>query len=68
MDSVGRIASVTKIITSVGAMQLVERGLVGLDDDVGKYVPYLADVKVLKGFDNNGSAILEPRQNPITLR
>ena len=58
----------TKIVTSVAAMQLVERGLIGLDDDVGQHVPYLADVQVLTGFDDSGDAVLEERTQPITLR
>ena len=36
-DSLFRIASMTKPITSVAVMQLVERGLVGLDDPVAKH-------------------------------
>lgn len=67
-DSVGWSASMTKIVTSVAAMQLVERGVIGLDDDVGQHVPYLADVQVLTGFDDSGGAVLERRTQPITLR
>ena len=57
-----------KIITSVCTMQLVERGLIGLDDNVGEHQPYLASVKVIRGFNDDGSAILEPHTKPITLR
>jgi CubicO group peptidase (beta-lactamase class C family) len=49
-------------------MQLVDRGLIGLDDDVGKHVPYLADVKVIAGFDDSGKGIFEEKTKPITLR
>jgi len=38
-DSVFRIASISKPITAVAVMQLVERGLVALDDPIQKYVP-----------------------------
>lgn len=58
----------TKLVTSAAAMQLVERGLIGLDDDAGQHVPYLADVQVLSGFDDAGNATLEKRTQPITLR
>ena len=58
----------SKLVTSVAAMQLVERGLIGLDDDAGKHVPYLAGVKVIAGFDGSGRAIFEEKTKPITLR
>jgi serine beta-lactamase-like protein LACTB, mitochondrial len=38
-DSVFRLASISKPITAVAVMQLVERGLVGLEDPIQKYVP-----------------------------
>src|ERR1700681_2062886 len=41
-DSVVWIASMTKPITSAGAMQLVEQGRIGLDDPMGRWVPELA--------------------------
>src|SRR5215510_13116000 len=40
-DTIFRIASMTKAVTSVGVMQLVEQGKIGLDDDVAKYIPSL---------------------------
>lgn len=39
-DHLYRIASISKFITSVAIMQLVEKGLVDLDQDVRKYIPY----------------------------
>jgi methyl acetate hydrolase len=41
-DSMFRIASMTKPITSVALMQLVEQGKIGLDDRASKYLPELA--------------------------
>jgi serine beta-lactamase-like protein LACTB, mitochondrial len=38
-DTVFRVGSITKTITAVAVLQLVEKGLVGLDDPIGKYVP-----------------------------
>jgi CubicO group peptidase (beta-lactamase class C family) len=61
------IASSTKIITATALMQLVERGLVGLDDDVRPHVSQLAEMQVLKGFDGD-KPILENNTKPITLR
>ena len=46
-DTIFRIYSMTKPITSVAAMQLVEAGKIGLDDPVSKYIPSFADLKVL---------------------
>lgn len=40
VNSVYRIASISKPITAVAVMQLWEKGLINLDEDVRKYVPY----------------------------
>ena len=68
IDSVVWIASMTKPITSAGVMQLVEQGRIGLDDAAGRWVPELASVQVLEGFDGAGSPRLRPPKRPITLR
>ena len=68
IDSVVWIASMTKPITSAGAMQLVEQGRIGLEDAVGRWVPELASVQVLEGFDASGSPRLRAPKRPITLR
>jgi CubicO group peptidase (beta-lactamase class C family) len=67
-DTVVWIASCTKAITSVAALQLVERGLIDLDEPVGPRLPALAAPKVLTGFAADGAPILIPAQAPITLR
>src|SRR6266702_3016286 len=67
-DSVFWIASMTKAITSAGAMQLVEQGKLSLDEPIGKLLPDLASVQVLEGFDANGEPRLRPATKPITLR
>ena len=46
-DDIFRIYSMTKPVTSVAVMILVEEGKVALDDPVSKFVPEFADVKVL---------------------
>jgi methyl acetate hydrolase len=68
LDSVFWIASMTKAVTSVAAMQLVEQGRVGLDQPVVELVPAIADVRALDGFDHAGTARLRPPRRPITLR
>jgi methyl acetate hydrolase len=67
-DSVFWIASMTKAITTAGAMQLVEQGKLSLDVPIGKLLPDLAAPKVLEGFDANGEPKLRPATKPITLR
>jgi CubicO group peptidase (beta-lactamase class C family) len=42
-DTIFRIASMTKPITSVGALRLVEAGKLRLDDPVSRYIPEFAD-------------------------
>lgn len=58
----------TKIITATAIMQLVEKGLIKLDDDVRPLVPELAKMQILRGFDEDGKPILEDNVKPITLR
>jgi methyl acetate hydrolase len=67
-DTVFRIASMTKAITSVAAMQLVEQGKLKLDEPVPGIDPTLASPQVLEGFDAAGDAKLRPARRPITLR
>lgn len=67
-DSIFRIASMTKPVTSVAVMQLVESGRVKLDEPAATYLPELADVQVLEGFDGTGKARLRPAKTPPTVR
>ncbi|WP_050383413.1 serine hydrolase domain-containing protein [Bradyrhizobium pachyrhizi] len=67
-DSVFWIASMTKAVTSAGAMQLVEQGKLSLDEPIGKLLPDLTAVQVLDGFDAKGEPQLRPAKKPITLR
>jgi CubicO group peptidase (beta-lactamase class C family) len=57
-----------KLLTSVAALQLVERGKLKLDEPVGNIDPTLASAQVLAGFDTKGIPQLRPAQRPITLR
>ena len=60
MDSIFRIASMTKPIVSVGAMMLVEEGKLVLADPVSKYLPELKGLKVgAENRDAAGNGVLE---------
>ncbi len=68
-DAIFRIASMTKAVTSVGVMQLVEQGKVGLDDDASKYIPRLKAPQVLTKVDAAaGTYETRPASGPITIR
>ena len=68
LDSVFWIASMTKAITTAGAMQLVEQGKLSLEEPIASVLPDLASPKVLEGFDPSGEPKLRPARTPITLR
>lgn len=72
IDATMWMASCTKLVTSIAAMQCVERGQLTLDGDVTGILPELKDIKILTGF-NQGSdgkdiPILVKNTKPITLR
>ena len=67
LDSIFWIASLTKAITSVAAMQLVEQGRVGLHQPLGPLVPKLARLQVLDGFGADGQPMLRPARREVTL-
>lgn len=68
LDSFGWIASCTKLITSTAAMQLVQEGRVGLDEDARRMVPELDTLQILRGFDGSGIPVVENNTSPVTLR
>ena len=68
LDTVFWIASMTKAVTSVAAMQMVEQGKLSLDAPTGDLLPELASPQVLEGFDDSGAPRLRPARRPITLR
>ncbi len=68
LDTVFRIASMTKAVTSVAALQLVEQGKLTLDGPVPDIDPALSAPQVLEGFDPSGAPRLRPARRPITLR
>jgi CubicO group peptidase (beta-lactamase class C family) len=65
-----RLSSLTKPITSVVAMQLVQDGKIKLDDPLSKYIPSFANVKVgveKKADDGTKTLELVPMTQPITI-
>jgi methyl acetate hydrolase len=67
-DTIFRIASMVKLLTSVAALQLVERGKLKLDEPAGNIDPTLGSAEVFTGFDAKGVPQLHPAQKPLTLR
>jgi methyl acetate hydrolase len=63
-DTVFRIASMVKLITSVAALQLVEQGKLSLDAPVPDIDPALGAPQVLDGFDAKGLPQLRPAKRP----
>ena len=66
-DSLIRIYSMSKPITSVALMMLYEDGLFHLDDPVSKYIPEIGDMKVYAGSNGSGIRLEEP-DTPVTIR
>ena len=68
-DALFRIASMTKPVTSVALMQLVEQGRLTLDDPAEKYLPELAGLNVIESFDaTTGAYRMRPASRPPTVR
>jgi len=68
-DALFRIASMTKPVTSVALMQLIEQGRLTLDDPAEKYLPELAGLKVVENFDAaTGGYQLRPPASKPTVR
>lgn len=69
-DAIFNIASMTKPVTSVAAMLLVERGALGLDDPVSMYLPGFDALQVLTTDVDQQTGEFEaaPAQNTMTVR
>ncbi|KAJ5870151.1 hypothetical protein N7455_005092 [Penicillium solitum] len=68
IDTPLRLASATKLLTTIMALQCMEQGLVDLDENVNRLLPDLSDMQVLTGFDAAGNAIMRDREGIIKLR
>ena len=68
-DAIFRIASMTKAVTSVAAMQLFEQGRFGLDDPAETYLPELANLMVFESFDSaTRQYTVRPAAKKVTIR
>src|SRR5579872_2526598 len=65
-DAIFRISSLTKPITGVAAMLLIEDGAMALDDPVERWLPELSARRVLRSYDAELSDTV-PAQRPITV-
>jgi CubicO group peptidase (beta-lactamase class C family) len=68
LDSVFWIASMTKALTTVAALQLVEQGKLSLNQPIGEILPDLATPMVLTGFDAGGVPVTRRAKTAITLK
>jgi CubicO group peptidase (beta-lactamase class C family) len=72
LDATMWLASCTKLMGTIAAMQCVERGQLKLDDDISAILPELGELKILKGFeegpDGKDKPILVKNTKAITLR
>jgi CubicO group peptidase (beta-lactamase class C family) len=68
-DSIFRIASMTKPITTVAAMMLAEEGRLDIAAPVFQYLPELKDVQVgVEKRDAGSELVLEPQKRPMTVQ
>ncbi|PKS05710.1 hypothetical protein jhhlp_007543 [Lomentospora prolificans] len=68
LDDILYLASATKLITTIAALQCVNDGLLTLTGDLSSVAPELAAKQVLTGFSEDGETpLLEPLTRPITL-
>jgi CubicO group peptidase (beta-lactamase class C family) len=67
-DSIFRIASMTKPVTSVAVMMLFEEGKLALTDPVARFIPAFREVKVLTRGAQGAEPTLVPARRPITIR
>lgn len=68
-NDIYRLASMTKAVTSVAIMQLVENGKIDLDDPVSKYISSFENQVVLDEFDPKDSTYTTvPVEKPVTIR
>lgn len=67
-DTVYWIASMTKLLTSIAVLQIVEAGKINFDDDISQVLPVLGSAKILTGYAEDGTPRLMDRTKAITLR
>lgn len=67
-QTVFRLASMTKPITAVAALIVMERGLLHLDDPISKYLPQYADMQIATLDENGVPQITGSAKTPITVK
>jgi len=66
-DTIYRLFSSTKAVTAAAALQLADRGVIGLDEPAARWLPALAELRVYAAGDGEGMTT-EPLARPITVR
>lgn len=62
------IASMSKVITTIAALQLIEKNKLTLEDPISKYIPRFKETKILNSFSEiDGSYTTQPLERPITI-
>lgn len=67
-DDIFRMASMTKALTAVAVLQLVERGRLGLDDPVSRYIPDFSRPNILTEVLPDSEYLARPAKHEITIR
>lgn len=68
-DSVFHLASCTKLVTSIAALQCVEKGLLFLDEDISTVLPEWSAREILTGFNKQtGEPLLLKSDEKLTLK
>ena len=66
-DTIMRIASMTKAVTTISAMMLYEQGLFQLNDPVSEYIPEFSNMKVFVEESDSGDVSIVDADGPITI-
>jgi methyl acetate hydrolase len=65
-NSIFAIASMTKLVTTIAVLQLVENNQIGLLDEIESYIPELKNLNILQSIDQGGHAnYLKPERSPL---
>lgn len=66
-DDIMAVFSCTKLVTTIAALQLVERGVLELDTIMENVLPELSDLKILVEITDDGTPVLNDIKEKITL-
>lgn len=68
-NAIFRIASITKTITALGILKLMEDGKINLEDELSKYIPEFNNLRVYTGIDSLSNFYMtKPSESKITIR